>query len=218
MGTLSHIENQFETTVEPRILEQYKDSERWKSCLKAFIDRMQDVEDASFELAHVLDFSGDVPTGARLDWLAGLVNVKRNPGESDTDFFSRFVEILGNKNAGTPDNVIYNAAILSGDPKPQYMDEAPATLFVYTGRAPDVNGGMTDGGRQLYRRQVKKLAPCGVLGLPGAAIQFADGSYMGDANGKLILAIADDSTIASYLLGEDGSFLTDEDGNRLLSE
>lgn len=222
MADISHIGDQFGTTVEPRILEQYKDSVRWKACLKAVIDKTQTVEDASFELAHVLDFRTDMPTGGRLDWLAGLVNVKRFNGESDVDLFSRFVARLGDNTAGTPDNIIYNAAIMSGDPKPAYIDEAPATFLVYTGDKPnktvtedsqetveDFTAGERElgvaGGNQLLRRQVQQLAPAGVLGLPGAAIQFEDGTFMCDAQGRLILAAADDNTARRELLVVDNN-------------
>jgi len=216
MADLKHIENHFETTVEPRILEQYRDSVKWKSCLKAVIDQLQIVEDSAVELSRILDFKTTRPTGERLDWLASLVNLSRIPGENDAEFFTRFVNTLGNNTAGTPDNVISTAALLSGVQKPQYMDEADATFFIYTGptivnetflcaeddsrilaedgrpivaEAPVVSGG----GTQLTRDQVKKISPAGVLGLPGAAIQFADGSFLADAEGRLILAVADEN-------------------------
>ena len=238
MGAISHIEDHYGTTVEPRILEQYRGDtltaeqkqelgcdNRWQACLKAVIDRMQVAEDASFELANVLDFTTETPTGTRLDWLAGLVNVKRNPGENDSDFFTRFVGSLGNKTAGTPDNIIYNSGILAGDPKPQYMDEADCTFFVYTGPKPlrepvpedevfDFDEGDTscdDGADQLYARQVQKLAPCGVLGLVGAAISLVgeEGSeeLLADEQGRIILMEADDSTVEREIV------LADNDGN-----
>lgn len=222
MADISHIGDQFGTTVEPRILEQYKDSERWQACLKSVIDKLQTVEDASFELAHVLDFRTEPPTGGRLDWLAGLINVKRFSGESDQDFFDRFLSMVGVNSAGTPDRIIYNSAIMSGDPKPAYIDEAPATFLVYTGDKPnktvteDSQETVEDftaeerelgvaGGNQLLRRQVQQLAPAGVLGLPGAAIQFEDGTFMCDAQGRLILAAADDTTARRELLVVDNN-------------
>lgn len=201
MATVKHIEDHFAETVEPRILEQYKDSERWKACLKAVIDQMQIAEDASFELAHILDMETEQPTGKRLDWLASLLNIKRMYGESDADFFARFKSDLQKNNAGTPDNVIYAAAMISGDAHPQYLDEAPATFFVYTGPRPDGDGGIAQGGSQLTRQQVKKMAPAGVLGLPGAAINADAGSagnesFLADYDGKIFLMAADDSAIS----------------------
>ena len=192
MADLKHIENHFETTVEPRILEQYRDSVKWKSCLKAVIDQLQIVEDSAVELSRILDFKTTRPTGERLDWLASLVNLSRIPGENDAEFFTRFVNTLGNNTAGTPDNVISTAAMISGAQKPQYMDEVDATFFVYTGDYPDSNGVWHEGGHQLSRAMVKKMSPAGVMGVPGAAIQFADGSYLTDADGRLILAVAED--------------------------
>jgi hypothetical protein len=124
--------------------------------------------------------------------------------------------MCGANTAGTPNNVIYNAAILSGDPRPQYMDEAPATFFLYTGPRKDSSQTeapyTADGGaHQLTRAQVRKLAPAGVLGLPGAAIRFADGSLMGDAEGRLMLMVADDSTVEREVL------LADNLGNIVVS-
>lgn len=216
MDGFNYIEDHFETTVKPRILEQYKESGRWQACLEAVVRKLQAVEDTAFSISKAIDFKTETPTGAKLDWVAGLINVKRFSGESDEAFFLRFESMCGANTAGTPDNVIYNAAILSGDPRPQYMDEAPATFFVYTGPRKDASQTeapyTADGGaHQLTRAQVRKLAPAGVLGLPGAAIQFADGSLMGDAEGRLMLMVADDSTVEREVL------LADNLGNIVVS-
>ena len=143
---VQHITNHWESTVAPSVLEQYRErtltdgqaeelgcDNRWQAMLKAVIDQMQIGEDATDELAHILDFNSAPPTGGQLDWVAGLINVTRYPGETDARFFERFVNDLGRHNAGTPDGTIYSTALLSGDPKPAYIDEAPATFFVYTG-------------------------------------------------------------------------------------
>ena len=216
MDGFKYIEDHLETTVKPRILEQYKESGRWQACLEAVVRKLQKVEDTAFSISKAIDFKSETPTGEKLDWLAGLINVKRLSGESDQSFFLRFVSMCGANTAGTPDNVIYNAALLSGDTAPQYMDEAPATFFVYTG--PRKDSSQTEapytaygGGHQLTRAQVRKLAPAGVLGLPGAAIRFADGSLMGDAEGSLMLMVADDSTVEREVL------LADNIGNIVVS-
>ena len=216
MDGFKYIEDHFETTVKPRILEQYKESGRWQACLEAVVRKLQKVEDTAFSISKAIDFKSETPTGEKLDWLAGLINVKRLSGESDQSFFLRFVSMCGANTAGTPDNVIYNASILSGDPSPQYMDEAPATFFVYTGPRKDASQTeapytASGGGHQLTRAQVRKLAPAGVLGLPGAAIRFADGSLMGDAEGSLMLMVADDSTVEREVL------LADNIGNIVVS-
>lgn len=201
---LQHIESHWNSTVVPSILEQYKDSGKWQAMLKAVIDQMQIAEDAAAEFMTILDFKSEVPTGDRLDFIAGLVNVTRFAGESDELFYTRFLTSLSVRNAGTPDNVIYNAAILSGDPHPQYMDEAPATFFVYDGPRPVGEGEWEQGGHQLSRSQVRKLAPAGVLGLPGAVIQLADGSFLGiegpDGHRKMFVVVADDRDITREVL------------------
>lgn len=133
MDGINYIEDHFETTVKPRILEQYKESGRWQACLEAVVRKLQTVEDTAFSISKAIDFKTETPTGSKLDWVAGLINVKRYSGESDEAFFMRFESMCGANTAGTPNNVIYNAAMLSGDPKPAYIDEADATFFVYTG-------------------------------------------------------------------------------------
>lgn len=217
-SALRHIENHWNSTVVPSILEQYKDSEKWQAMLKAVIDQMQIAEDAAAEFMTILDFSSETPTGEKLDFIAGLVNVTRMPGETDSMFFTRFVTSLGYRRAGTPDFVINSAKFLAQDPSPQYMDEAPATFFVYTGPRKDASQTeapyTADGGaHQLTRAQVRKLAPAGVLGLPGAAIGQGDGSLLADADGKLFLMAAEDANIGT------GSLLVAEsDGTRLVAE
>lgn len=223
---VQHITNHWESTVAPSVLEQYRErtltdgqaeelgcDNRWQAMLKAVVDQMQIGEDATDELAHILDFNSEPPTGGQLDWLAGLVNVKRYPGETDAHFFERFVNDLGRHNAGTPDGTIYSTALLSGDPRPQYFDEHDCTFFVYTGARPvepvPADSGdqpeWEEGGRQLSRSQVKKMAPAGVLGLPGAALLDAEGNYIVDAQGRLILAVADDATIQREVLLADNN-------------
>lgn len=220
MDGFKYIEDHLETTVKPRILEQYKESGRWQACIEAVVRKLQKVEDTAFSISKAIDFKSETPTGEKLDWLAGLINVKRLSGESDQSFFLRFVSMCGANTAGTPDNVIYNAAILSGDPSPQYMDEAPATFFVYDGpvyerHAPETEGGepydelVKPSGRQLSRSNVRKLAPAGVLGLPGAALNVADPNEdplllvldpEDEWGGKLLTFVADDSTIERDVL------------------
>lgn len=205
---LQHVESHWNSTVIPSILEQYKDSEKWQSFLKAVIDELQICEDAANELSTMLDFMSETPTGYKLDWMAGLVNVTRMSGESDTSLFTRFVLSLGNRNSGTPDFVIMSAAILSGDSEPKYMDEAPATFLVYDGPAYRTVNGVkqwTQGGHQLTRMQVRKTAPAGVLGLPCCAIGLDDGTVLGtyeenEEDRQIFLVAADDSTVEREVL------------------
>ena len=170
----------WEETVVPSILEQYKGSRKWQAVLKASVDRLQVVENDGTELGTTFDISEPL-IGARLDYVAGLVNVKRETGESDDNLWTRFITACGSFAAGTPDAAIVTASDLSGDPAPQYIDECPASFMVYT-----------PSGTQLLRSQVRRLAPAGVLGMPGAALSLADGSFLGTADGSVLLAVARD--------------------------
>lgn len=218
MSSLTPISDHWAETTADYILEQYREADKWKAVLKSVVDKYTEVEENAWKLASVLDFKCRVketrPTGGLLDFIAGLVNIGRRNGETDADFYDRFLAELGRNNAGTPDSVIYSSAYMSQDQVPQYMDEADATFFVYdgprkvAGSSPAVADG---GGRQLSRFQVKRLSPSGVLGLPGAAIQLADGSLLGDYENRLILAVADDSEVQRELL------LADNSGNIVIS-
>ena len=214
MSGLAKITDHWTETVADYILEQYRGASNWKAILKSVIDEFSYVEEQIWKLAPILDFrcrvKGETPTGALLDFIAGIMNVEREAGESDSDFYARFVSDIEIDNAGTPDNVIYAAKMLSGDAHPHYMDEATATFFVYT-----------PGGRQLKKKEVQKMAPCGVLGLPGAAIRFADGSVMGDYDGRKILAVADDESrerdVTVNVIAADGRYVVDAAGRRIIA-
>lgn len=198
MGEIVRIDSHWEQTVEPSILEQYRGSEKWKGVLKSVIDKIQEVENDASELSTILRFDdGDHPSGYKLDWMGSLVNVARIAGESDDEYFIRIKTTIGADSAGTPDYVINLAGELSRsnykvDPKTgtkiydsvEYMEEVAATFFIYTPT-----------GRQLLLRQVKSMSPAGVLGLPGAAIQFEDGSLMGDYDKKVFLAVANEDGV-----------------------
>jgi hypothetical protein len=218
-------------SVKEIVLEQYKGSPKYIATIKAIVDETaQPLEDLADALKNMLDV--DVAEGGWLDIVGRLVGITRNTDESDEDFRKRIKAAAVVNSAGTPDFVINVAKDLSGDEHPQYMDEAPATFFVYTGprqvvpRGENVlteggqeiltEGGESvetepvpvweEGGRQLSRAQVSKLAPAGVLGLPGAAIETEDGLLV-DPDGKLILMVADDDA-SPYL--NDYDFVTNE--------
>lgn len=159
--------------------DQYRDSPKLKALVKAAVGNGQPFEDAIARFARWADVSA--AEGAWLDVLGSVRNVSRNPGETDKDYRDRFEASLLIDTAGTPDNVTTSASRLSGDPSPAYIDECPATFFVYT-----------PGGFQLSRGTVRSLAPAGVLGLPGARVETAGGLALATADGRLILAAARD--------------------------
>ena len=192
---------------------------RLQGVLKLAIDKLiQPLDDAAVSLQNILDI--DSAGGIGLDLIGSIAGVKRGYGENDSEYRERLKnEVVLNN--GVPDSVIYSAALLSKDPAPLYMDEAPATFFVYDGpvyehHEPEHEGDepydtlvKEPGTVQLSRSQVKKLAPAGVLGLPGAALNVADEGEdplllvldpEDEWGGKLLIFVADDSTIEREVL------------------
>lgn len=188
---------------------------RLQGLLKAVVDKlMQPLDDACVELQELLDI--DTATGARLDFIGKLSNIKREAGESDSMYKERVIGAFFSDNEGTPDFAVMMAAMLSGDTAPQYMDESPATFIIYDGPVYDHRGENDDvlikepGVKQLTHAQVRKLAPAGVLGLPGAAIMMSDGRLLCTSDHKkLILAVANDanSEVDIILIDNGGHFM-----------
>lgn len=186
-------------------LEQYADSPKLKALVEAFIGNGQPFEDAIGRLTRWANL--DEAEGAWLDILGGIKNLHRKPGESDKDYRDRLKVYLRVDDSGTPDNAVSNARDISGDPSPQYLDEAPATFFIYT-----------PNGRQLPRKTLRALAPAGVLALPGAALKTVDAdAFIVTAEGKRILAVARDIE-SGRLLSEAGERMTTEDRKSLMTE
>ena len=181
-------------TVKELVLEQYKGSPKFFAMLQAVIEEsVQPLDGCAVELADAFDI--DKAEGVLLNIIGKLVGTEREYGETDEDFRARIIKLSKENRAGTPDNVIENVSSLSNDPAPHYMDEAPATFIVYT-----------PNGRQLKRATVKKMAPAGVLGLPGAAIRLGNGKYLRSVGGKRILCVAQDERrhVTAYAVDESG--------------
>lgn len=187
-------------------LDQYQSSPKLKALIQAMVKNGQPFEDAIDRFTRWANI--DEAEGEWLNILGSLRNFQREAGESDSDYRQRLKSDILVDNSGTPDNVIDNARELSGDEKPQYMDEdnpddpLDVAFLVYT-----------PNGRQILQAKVRKLAPAGVLGIAGAAIGQGDGSLLADADGKLFLMAAEDANIGT------GSLLVAEsDGTRLVAE
>ena len=204
-------------SVKGLVIEQYRESGNLLSVLESAIESLQPSEDSAERTSDAFDINA--AEGAWLDIIGKIKNIVRKHGESDVEFRERLLELLKSDNAGTPDNIIANAADISGDPMPQYMDESPATFFVYT---PD--------GLQIPRRRLQKLAPAGVLALPGAWIKTVDGGIGittvtkysgleidGNGHGKRILAAAIDVE-SMGLVAETGELILTENGERIVTE
>jgi hypothetical protein len=164
----------------------------------------QPIEDYATALQDFLNV--DTASGEWLDIIGKMVGVKRNDGESDDDFRKRVIVFSMENDAGTPNNVIDVAKELSGDPAPQYLDEVPATFFVYT-----------PNGKALTLSQVDKLAPAGVLGLPGAAIRLGNGGFLQNAGGKKFLSVIPNAEwkLEALLIESSGLHIVTDSGKRI---
>lgn len=192
-------------SVKGLVIEQYRESGNLLSVLESAIESLQPSEDSAERTSDAFDINA--AEGAWLDIIGKIKNIVRKHGESDGEFRERLLELLKSDTAGTPDNIIANAADISGDPKPQYMDESPATFFVYTPY-----------GLQIPRRRLQKLAPAGVLALPGAWITTVDGGEgIVTATGKRILAAAIDVE-SMALIAETGERIMTENDETIKTE
>lgn len=192
-------------SVKGLVIEQYRESGNLLSVLESAIESLQPSEDSAERTSDAFDINA--AEGAWLDIIGKIKNIVRKHGESDGEFRERLLELLKSDTAGTPDNIIANAADISGDPKPQYMDECPATFFVYT-----------PAGRQIPRKKLQSLAPAGVLALPGAALRtVSGGDFIVTGEGKRILAVARDLE-SMGLVAETGELILTENGERIMTE
>lgn len=166
-------------SVKGLLVSQYAESPNLQKLIESCVNAFQQPEEVFSRLSDAFDL--ERATGGWLDLIGRIRNVRRASGESDDDFRARLSASFGIDTAGTPDNVTTSASRLSGDPSPAYIDECPATFFVYT-----------PGGVQLSRGTVRSLAPAGVLGLPGARIETAGGLPIATADGTIVLAAARD--------------------------
>lgn len=187
-------ENLWDDVVKPLIIEQYKYASNWKKCLKAVIDSLQTSEDNLFALQDyfVIPQSVDDVSSVHLDFLAGLISLKRYEDESDETFFARFISFTQSKEAGTPNEVIRQMSVLTGDSAPIFHEETTATFFVHTPNAT----------KRVSNAEVNRLAPVGVLGVNSAALVFADGSRIGlhpsgSSYSSKLICVAKDSTIGT---------------------
>lgn len=168
----------WEKCVKPYILEQYKHSLNWQKTLKITVDYFTKLNSIAVSFSNLFkleaDKGGNVPW---IDFVANIFNFKRFVGESDLKFKERLKQYLSSNKAGTADYVLQIVSDFNGCEKPQFLDECPATFFVYTPEH-----------KKLTREQLKGVAPAGVLGLVGLAIVLNDGRFLGTADGKRILA------------------------------
>lgn len=193
--------------VEPLIIEQYKNSENLKGVIKAFCDELTEIDGTAIELCNFFDIVH--AHGEWLDRIGEIFNVIREVGENDTNYRLRIELVIQAQDSGTPEFVIRKAEELSGVHNVKYLDEAPATFFVYTHA------------NQLRPNVVKKLSPAGVLGLSGSAIMTATGLILGMVSTEQRLisaAYTENPTNGMLIITEDEASLLTENNDNLICE
>lgn len=83
------------------IPEQYKNSEKLLALVNSCMAQFDDLETAFFEILQALNLADAI--GPSLDYLGAIVGVKRNPGESDTQYRERIVSGLNLLNLPGPE-------------------------------------------------------------------------------------------------------------------
>ncbi|WP_173475129.1 BspA family leucine-rich repeat surface protein [Fibrobacter succinogenes] len=83
------------------IPEQYKNSEKLLALVNSCMAQFDDLETAFFEILQALNIADAI--GPALDYLGAIVGVKRNPGESDTQYRERIVSGLNLLNLPGPE-------------------------------------------------------------------------------------------------------------------
>ena len=83
------------------IPEQYKNSEKLLALVNSCMAQFDDLETAFFEILQSLNLADAI--GPALDYLGAIVGVKRNPGESDTQYRERIVSGLNLLNLPGPE-------------------------------------------------------------------------------------------------------------------
>ena len=204
-------------SVEELVITQFKDSTALLDIVSKVVRAFQSPEDAANVICDRLNIN--TASGAWLDLVGKIRNVAREKGQSDEDYRQEILFRLGLENDGTASFALKMASKLSSDPAPVLHEEVPGVFFIYT-----------PNGRQLTRSAVKRMAPAGVLGVPGA-IFVADRldengirrrKKLKFLNGKTSMGVArlglDDGIRRGHLLDDNGNFLMDDNGNRLTYE
>jgi len=86
------------------LIEQFKDQPNLAAFVSAFLNQLQEVEDASFQL--ITDRTLETSVGVQLDNLGQIIGEERN-GLSDDDYRTRLrVQILVNQSSGTVEELL----------------------------------------------------------------------------------------------------------------
>lgn len=109
------------------IPEQYKNSEKLLALVNSCMAQFDDLETAFFEILQALNLADAI--GPALDYLGAIVGVKRNPGESDTQYRERIVSGLNLLNLPGPEALRMVIKFLTGVDSVGLFPNWPAEMY-----------------------------------------------------------------------------------------
>ena len=119
------------------IPEQYKNSEKLLALVNSCMSQFDDLETAFFEILQALNLADAI--GPALDYLGAIVGVKRNPGESDTQYRERIVSGLNLLNLPGPEALRMVIKFLTGVDSVGLFPNWPAEMYYVLDGGTDAN-------------------------------------------------------------------------------
>lgn len=119
------------------IPEQYKNSEKLLALVNSCMAQFDDLETAFFEILQSLNLADAI--GPALDYLGAIVGVKRNPGESDTQYRERIVSGLNLLNLPGPEALRMVIKFLTGVDSVGLFPNWPAEMYYVLDGGTDAN-------------------------------------------------------------------------------
>lgn len=170
----------FVAKVHELILEAYKNPREdnskgnLESLLEVFASECQNLEEMWQELLVMLDM--DAAVGAWLDILGRIACVARE-GRSDDQYRVEIKLAFTSNFSGTPDQILQYVKRVTNSDTVAFIAEYPANFWI------------TCDGDGLTAAMLARLAPAGVLGLPGCLLGDADDDIIVTASGEPILVV-----------------------------
>lgn len=111
------------------IIEQYKNKPKAKGLIESYLRRIQDVEDAAYDLYQARKFQPGL-FGVYLERYGKLVGAKRNSSDNLAYFTFIQAQILINKSSGTIPELIEICRVLTDGTLPNVTEVFPASLII----------------------------------------------------------------------------------------
>jgi len=167
----------FESVLEPRMLQQFRDDPMHQDFLKAFGAQMDSFLDACSGVRDSLNI--DKATGVSLDYIASRVGLTRQTLENDTDLRARIRNSKNLRADGTPERIMKILRETHGVTNLEWLPEYPAGQVLFWDGTVGVPSQAT----------LEKIASAGVRIARGFGLIDGGGSYIIDGNGNYIYGL-----------------------------